>query len=82
TSDEQFWSGCKSCVNYSILTSKDFKNCLCTAMLYKPSEQKQNQKKTLTPVRNIIEKTKALNVLSHLTKLKQLVFFKIKTNPL
>jgi hypothetical protein len=34
TNDEQFWSGCKSCVNYEILKSKDFKNCLCTAMLY------------------------------------------------
>jgi hypothetical protein len=36
TNDEQFWDGCKSCVNYSILTSKNFKNCLCTAMLYSP----------------------------------------------
>ena len=39
TTDEQFWNGCKSCVNYSILTSKEFKNCLCTAMLYDPSEK-------------------------------------------
>ncbi len=36
TDDDQFWSGCKSCVNYDILMSKDRKNCLCTAMLYKP----------------------------------------------
>lgn len=36
TTDEQFWSGCKSCVNYEILKSKDYKNCLCTAMLYEP----------------------------------------------
>ena len=36
TSDEQFWNGCKSCVNYEILKSKDYKNCLCTAMLYEP----------------------------------------------
>jgi hypothetical protein len=34
TKDEQFWNGCKSCVNYSILLDKEFKNCLCTAMLY------------------------------------------------
>jgi hypothetical protein len=33
TTDEQFWNGCKSCVNYDILTSKNFKNCLCTAMI-------------------------------------------------
>ncbi len=39
TTDEQFWNGCKSCINYSILTSKEFKNCLCTAMLYDPAEK-------------------------------------------
>lgn len=32
-SDPLFWEGCKSCVNYSILKSKNFKNCLCTGML-------------------------------------------------
>ncbi len=38
TDDDAFWAGCKSCVNYDILTSKDRKNCLCTAMLYDPAE--------------------------------------------
>lgn len=38
TQDEAFWSGCKSCVNYDILMSKDRKNCLCTAMLYDPKD--------------------------------------------
>ncbi len=36
TDDEEFWAGCKSCVNYDILMSKDRKNCMCTAMLYDP----------------------------------------------
>ncbi len=36
TDDEQFWAGCKSCVNFDILMSKDRKNCMCTAMLYDP----------------------------------------------
>ena len=40
TQDENFWAGCKSCVNYDILMSKDRKNCLCTAMLYDPAEHK------------------------------------------
>ena len=40
TTDEQFWNGCKSCVNYEILQSKNFKNCLCTAMLYDPADRK------------------------------------------
>ncbi|MGC4102579.1 GNAT family N-acetyltransferase [Ferruginibacter sp.] len=38
TNDEQFWAGCKSCVNYEILMSKDRKNCMCTAMLYDPKD--------------------------------------------
>lgn len=40
TQDESFWGGCKSCVNYEILMSKDRKNCLCTAMLYDPADPK------------------------------------------
>ena len=39
TNDEEFWKGCKSCVNYDILMSKERKNCLCTAMLYDPAEK-------------------------------------------
>jgi GNAT superfamily N-acetyltransferase len=38
TNDEQFWSGCKSCVNYDILMSKERKNCMCTAMLFDPAD--------------------------------------------
>src|SRR4029077_18986251 len=38
TQDEDFWAGCKSCVNYEILMSKDRKNCMCTAMLYDPKD--------------------------------------------
>lgn len=38
TQDDQFWAGCKSCVNYDILMSKDRKNCMCTAMLYDPKD--------------------------------------------
>ena len=38
TDDENFWAGCKSCVNYDILMSKDRKNCMCTAMLYDPAD--------------------------------------------
>lgn len=27
TKDQQFWTGCKSCVNYNILLDKKCKNC-------------------------------------------------------
>lgn len=36
TTDPTFWKGCTSCINFSILESKNFKNCLCTAMLFDP----------------------------------------------
>ena len=38
TTDEEFWKGCRSCVNYEILMSKERKNCMCTAMLFDPAE--------------------------------------------
>lgn len=38
TDDEEFWAGCKSCVNYDILMSKERKICMCTAMLYDPAD--------------------------------------------
>lgn len=38
TDDEQFWAGCKACVNYETLISKERKNCFCTAMLYDPAD--------------------------------------------
>ncbi len=49
TNDEEFWAGCKSCVNFEILTSKERKNCLCTGMLFDPGKetkttQEQNNK--------------------------------------
>ncbi len=46
TQDEVFWQGCRSCVNYDILTAKGRKNCLCTAMLWDPEEkQKAHEEK-------------------------------------
>jgi N-acetylglutamate synthase-like GNAT family acetyltransferase len=41
TDDEEFWAGCKSCVNFDILMSKERKNCMCTAMLYDPSDHRE-----------------------------------------
>jgi hypothetical protein len=39
TKDEHFWEGCKSCVNYDVLTGKKKCNCLCTAMLFDPEKK-------------------------------------------
>lgn len=38
TTDEEFWKGCRSCVNFEILMAKGRKNCMCTAMLFDPVE--------------------------------------------
>lgn len=51
TSDEEFWKGCKSCVNYEILMSKERKNCMCTAMLFDPVE---NAKKKAELVKTVV----------------------------
>ncbi|GAB1451050.1 GNAT family N-acetyltransferase [Draconibacterium sp.] len=40
TNDDQFWNGCKSCVNYDILMRTGRSKCLCTGMLYDPAWEK------------------------------------------
>lgn len=40
TKDEKFWAGCQSCVNFEVLTMKEHSNCLCTAMIFDPKEDK------------------------------------------
>ena len=43
TKDDAFWNGCKSCINYDVLTRTERKNCLCTAMLYNPKDEKKKE---------------------------------------
>ncbi len=38
TTDDAFWKGCQTCVNYDILMAKQRKNCICTAMMYDPAK--------------------------------------------
>ena len=38
TDDEAFWRGCEGCVNVDVLHRTDRKYCICTAMLYDPTE--------------------------------------------
>lgn len=51
TTDEEFWKGCKSCVNYDILVSKERKNCMCTAMLFDPVEAAAKLNMPLPPIK-------------------------------
>ncbi|HWZ34855.1 MAG TPA: hypothetical protein VNW51_01790 [Mucilaginibacter sp.] len=66
TQDEEFWKGCKSCVNYDILTMKERKNCMCTAMLFDPAEkaadaekQKQENLEKMTKKANLFRRIEA-----------------------
>lgn len=69
TQDEKFWAGCKSCVNYDILMSKERKNCLCTAMLFDPKDHYEPQETT----QHFEEKSPAYD---RLMKIKQSKFLK------
>jgi hypothetical protein len=70
TQDEAFWQGCKSCVNYDILMSKDRKNCLCTAMLYDPADRQE-------PAATTREFRKKEKIYERLVRLKQFSFLKV-----
>jgi len=62
TQDEEFWSGCKSCVNYDILTMKERKNCMCTAMMFDPAEKQkevEDKVKKITHKATLLERIEA-----------------------
>ena len=45
TDDEEFWAGCKGCVNYDILQRNNRRMCLCTGMLYDPKAKLERPSK-------------------------------------
>lgn len=51
TQDQKFWEGCKSCVNYDILTRTNKSMCLCTGMVC--------DLKTAKPIRVVQQKQRA-----------------------
>jgi hypothetical protein len=85
TSDDQFWKGCQSCVNYEILMSKNRTNCICTGMLFDPVEaaKKQTEKaKTVVMAGGEIEHHKKrefegnFKLFSRWVRFKQFVLLK------
>ncbi|WP_162415388.1 GNAT family N-acetyltransferase [Cyclobacterium roseum] len=72
TTDDDFWKGCQSCVNYPILMSKNRSNCLCTAMLYEPKKVKKAEQKKLSADFN-----KNLSLFERLIKIKRAMFLNI-----
>ena len=69
TNDETFWAGCKSCVNYDILMSKERKNCMCTAMLFDPTDHYEPKE-----TKDFFEKKS--KVFERLQQLKEKIFLK------
>lgn len=67
TKDEMFWNGCKSCVNYEILMSKDKANCICTAMQFDPEKPQKKRwdfvKKSKIYERFMALKKRRMNIL-------------------
>jgi hypothetical protein len=41
TDDDQFWKGCETCPYYDILVRTKRDDCLCTAMIMDPAEEKK-----------------------------------------
>ena len=82
TNDEEFWKGCKSCVNYEILMSKERKNCMCTAMLFDPEEAKKKQlaQTVVTPSGELVEEKRQfqgnLKLFERWVRFKQFVLLK------
>lgn len=80
TTDEEFWKGCRSCVNYEILMSKDRKNCMCTAMLFDPVEvaekQKQLAQTVVTPEGKLEQQTERRQFKGNLKLFERWVRFK------
>jgi len=74
TDDEEFWAGCKSCVNYDILMSKDRKNCMCTAMLYEPKQETNKQES----VGEVSSKNEAPNLFKKMDVSKLVIWFSKK----
>ncbi|NAS12775.1 GNAT family N-acetyltransferase [Poritiphilus flavus] len=44
TNDPDFWTGCQTCKNFDVLTRTEQKMCLCTGMLYDPSDKTKIKK--------------------------------------
>ncbi len=38
TDDEAFWHGCEGCINHDVLVRTERRYCICTAMLFDPSD--------------------------------------------
>lgn len=67
TNDDQFWDGCKGCVNYDILMRMERTKCLCTGMLYDPAWEKTAKNANGIKKRSLLDVLKSKNVFTKKT---------------
>ncbi|HLS10738.1 MAG TPA: GNAT family N-acetyltransferase [Flavobacteriaceae bacterium] len=48
TTDPAFWKGCETCQNFDVLKRTNREMCLCTGMLYDPTQKKSKSRKMKT----------------------------------
>ncbi|MCU0447970.1 MAG: GNAT family N-acetyltransferase [Microscillaceae bacterium] len=78
TDDDAFWKGCQSCINYDILTRTNRKNCLCTGMLYDPTEKADKKEEEIeTPTKR---GWRAWKVYERWTNIKALILSRLREN--
>lgn len=70
TQDNDFWRGCQSCVNHDILISKERKNCLCTAMLFDPADNKKTRWFNFAGKKHILERLMRIKQNTFLKRIK------------
>ena len=84
-----FWNGCKSCVNYDVLTRTDRKHCLCTGMIFDPEwEKKKALKEHEEPSDKTVQTSeeehsnwnflKDVKVLERLKSIKEKMFLRMQ----
>ncbi|MEW6467444.1 MAG: GNAT family N-acetyltransferase [Bacteroidota bacterium] len=71
TDDDEFWKGCRSCVNFGILVSKERKNCLCTAMLYDPADKEKGE-----PAKGLWDFARKSKLYERFMKIKQIALLR------
>ena len=53
TDDDQFWKGCETCPYYDILVRTKRDDCLCTAMIMDPSQEKKKNGKAYPATKKV-----------------------------
>jgi len=82
--NDAFWNGCKSCVNYDVLTRTERKHCLCTGMIFDPEWEKNKVKREAEALKEKQEEhgkwnfIKDVKVLERLKSIKEKMFLRMQ----